>query len=150
MSKPDFFCTLNFLFTSEAHTGKKAAQLVFLLSKLPWAPPPPPPPTVGQLRGQTQIFEFALKLASYNPNFFVKDLFRNKALPGQTMAWNYIGCIGCIGYIGCNGYIGFIGFIGCDSCFCCISQKITFFQKKTNFKKKKIIAKKKKKKMLSS
>ena len=30
----------------------------------------------------------------------------NKALAGQTMAWNYIGHIGCVGCIGCIGCIG--------------------------------------------
>ena len=47
----------------------------------------------------------------------------NKALAGQTMAWNYIGhnrCIGCIGCIGCNSCIGRIGCIVCIGCIGCI------------------------------
>ena len=31
---------------------------------------------------------------------------KNKALEGQTMAWNYIGYLACIGCLDCNNFIG--------------------------------------------
>ena len=39
----------------------------------------------------------------YISRLMIDSLKKNKALAGQTMAWNYIGHIGCIGCIGCIG-----------------------------------------------
>ena len=65
------------------------------------------------LKGEKQSKEVLDLVKTLPPLFYQK---RNKALAGQTMAWNYIEHIGCIGGIGCNDCIGRIVCIVCIGC----------------------------------
>ena len=71
------------------------------------------------LKGEKQSKE-VLDLVKTLPLLFYQKRRRNKALAGQTMAWNLIGHIGGIGGIGCNDCIGRIGCIVCIGCIGCI------------------------------